>query len=149
MWKKSPIKRVITGGVITENCIAWTAILAVLMMVLAPASPRVWSRYQNNRSDSFWMEICSTLVSQPALDAGTSSMAKDGVHPAPQRHDVAAYCFYCVMHADVIMPLSATLGSVMLTIFYFLPRLFYQSAQALFAWIVASSRAPPTVFLSR
>jgi len=120
---------------IRKTITAWTAILAVLLMVLAPkfsAASQAWSQ---ERGGSFWMEICSAFGDKTADDADRDT----GKNAASSSH-----CPYCLMHADAVAPpRQPALAETVFTISHFLPRLFYRAPQPLFAWTVALSRAPP------
>ncbi|MFL9880878.1 DUF2946 domain-containing protein [Herbaspirillum rhizosphaerae] len=125
MGKRSTIKQKIT---------AWTAIFAVLLMVLAPTLSRAFSPEPS--SPAFWMEICS------AFGVNKSDAPVSG----KEQLAASAHCPYCLMHADVLTPPPhVAVGETVFTISHLLPRLFYRAPQPLFAWIVAPSRGPPVV----
>ncbi|WP_034294489.1 DUF2946 domain-containing protein [Herbaspirillum sp. RV1423] len=131
MGKRKTIRLTIT---------TWAAILAMLMMALAPSISHALSASAQDRSGgAFWMEICSAFGKSP------SAAAASGFPDSSEPKSLSASCPYCLMHADATLPPhDVAAGGAILLISYFLPGLFYCSPQPLFAWTVASSRAPPT-----
>ncbi|AKZ64327.1 hypothetical protein F506_18125 [Herbaspirillum hiltneri N3] len=122
---------------IRNTITAWTAILAVLLMVLAPTFSVASQAWSQERGGSFWMEICSALGDKAA---------NDGDRDSGKNTSSSSHCPYCLMHADAVAPpRQQRLAEAVFTISHFLPRLFYSAPQPLFAWTVASSRAPPAV----
>ena len=121
---------------IRNTITAWTAILAVLLMVLAPTFSAASQAWSQERGGSFWMEICSAFGDKTTNDADRDA----GKNAASSSH-----CPYCLMHADAVAPpRQLALAETVFSISHFLPRLFYRAPQPLFAWTVALSRAPPS-----
>ncbi|RFB69878.1 MULTISPECIES: DUF2946 domain-containing protein [unclassified Herbaspirillum] len=122
---------------IRNTITAWTAILAVLLMVLAPTFSAASQAWSQERGGSFWMEICSAFGDKTANDADRDTGKKEAS---------SSHCPYCLMHADAVAPPRQPMPTeTVFTISHFLPRLFYRAPQPLFAWTVALSRAPPLV----
>ncbi|WP_205627192.1 DUF2946 domain-containing protein [Herbaspirillum rhizosphaerae] len=121
-----------TRSTIKQKITAWTAIFAVLLMVLAPTLSRAFS--QEPSASTFWMEICSAFGDKKA----------DAPMPGNKQVAAAAYCPYCLMHAHALTPSPAVAATeTVFTVSHLLPRLFYRAPQPLFAWTVAASRGPP------
>ena len=123
------------------------------MMALAPTVSRAIAleRFALNSDDLFWMEICSAVLDHKRAPTDTSGVASTTdagtfTEPAQEPVKLSLHCPYCVIHVDVIGTLPQRFSNTSVaTLAYFLPPLFYRSPQPLFAWTVASSRAPPLV----
>src|SRR5450830_83542 len=109
---------------IKQKATAWTAVFAVLLMMLTPTLSRVF--LPQNAGSTFWMEVCSVFGDRKT-DTPLSGDAQ---------HGSAAHCPYCLMHADALTPPPAlALHETVFSISQFLlPRLFYRASQPLFAW---------------
>lgn len=118
----------------------WIAILAMLMTALAPTLSHALSAWRGTEANR--IDICTVADDKSLTSNGVGQPDK----PAPKEGGGAPSmdCAYCLMQSDnVALPpswpdamLSVDAGDCM-------PALFYQSANPLFAWVVAQPRAPP------
>lgn len=120
----------------TNKLTAWLAILAMLMLSLAPS---ISSALDNERDASgFWGEICTSVGSKFVRNDQNADPAKP-----VGKHLNLEHCAYCAMHADHALP-PAPASAVALTLpVSSAPKLFYLAPTPLFAWSAAQPRAPP------
>lgn len=110
----------------------WLAMLGMLFGALAPTVALAITPAANAPDV---MQVCTMagMKTVPADDTGTK---------AP----VVKHCPYCVLHAHVALPPSASGFVCALPILSSAwPPLFHQSATPLFPWTAASPRAPPSL----
>ncbi|GAB3470829.1 hypothetical protein GCM10027321_41780 [Massilia terrae] len=119
---------------------AWIAIFAILLSVFAPALNHLPAAQASEHE----VEVCTSEgMAMVAVD--DDGHDHDG-QPGGAQHDGGGHCGYCGLHTgshafippSPIAPLAPSGAALM-------PRLFYQSPRLLFAWTVASSRAPPAL----
>jgi hypothetical protein len=114
---------------------AWIAIMAILLAVLAPALNHLLPEASAAQA----IELCTSRGIELVADTG---------HVPGQRgdplHAQADHCAYCGVHAASHAAIPPSPAVALAAGGHALrPTLFYQSPRLLFAWTVASSRAPP------
>lgn len=114
---------------------AWIAVLAVLLMSLAPTVSHALGR----ASVEGWVEVCSAEGSRWVL----AEPAGAGGAPGAVAH-LLDHCPCCSSHAPTLglpfAPGSTALGPDLSDE---VPQAFLAAARTLFAWVGARSRAPP------
>jgi hypothetical protein len=112
---------------------AWIAIMAILLTVLAPAVNHLLPQASAAQA----VELCTSHGLKMVSGTG-HAQSGDPVQPG------AGHCAYCSVHAatHAAIPPSPAVALAPSGIFSH-PALFYHSPRLLFAWTVASSRAPP------
>jgi hypothetical protein len=114
---------------------AWIAVMAILLNVLAPA----FNHLLPTASAAQPLELCTSHGVQLVADAGHAP----GKQGAPL-HAGNEHCAYCGVHAASHAAIPPSPAVVLAQAGGFgPPSLFYQSPRLLFAWTLASSRAPP------
>jgi hypothetical protein len=114
---------------------AWIAIMAILLTVLAPSVNHLLPQ----ASAAQTLELCTSHGLKLVADTGHApGQQGDPVQPG------ADHCAYCGVHAatHAAIPPSPAVAIAAGGNFSH-PALFYHSPRLLFAWTVASSRAPP------
>lgn len=109
----------------------WIALLATLLVTLAPAATGAWSA----SSGLSWNRICS---------ASNIESAKRGRPDAPATPQAFDHCPYCALHADLAPPpdpRGADAGVA--PAFRALPAAFMRAPRANAVWTSAQPRAPP------
>lgn len=129
---------------------AWVAALAILLGALAPTvshGMRAWSH-----SPVTWVEVCSStgakliaISSGSGLSQATALSKQDQERGLPSGEHAGEHCPFCLVHANDVALLPATLPVVALATpgAQALPRLFLHAPRTLFAWAPSQARAPP------
>jgi len=114
----------------------WVAILALLMMALAPLMSQAFGA----GSASGWAEICSVYGSKwVKIDAGTTDP-----QPTPASGHPLDHCPYCSLHASALgMPPAPIAVQAMGSTYREVPPAFLTAPRTLHAWRTAQPRGPP------
>ncbi len=117
--------------------LTWVAIVATLMLALAPAISSVL----RGANYAAWVNVCRT--GSLAVAAATPT-GPDGAHAPDGSGHLSAHCPYCALHADALPPAPHTpdVPRDILPAFTE-PRAFLQAPSTGHAWLHAPSRAPP------
>lgn len=114
--------------------LAWVAIMAILMLALAPAISSVL----RGANYAAWVNVCRT----PSLAVATATQGSHGT-PDDLGHPTA-HCPYCALHADALPPAPRTLDIPRDVLPAFMePQAFLQAPSVGHVWRHAPSRAPP------
>lgn len=113
----------------------WVAILAVLMMALAPLVSQAFGA----RSASGWAEICSVYGSKwVKVDAGSADRQPTPVSGHPLDH-----CPYCSLQAGALGMPPAPLVVEPIASYREAPLAFLQAPSTPHVWRTAQPRGPP------
>ena len=116
-----------------KRATTWIAILAVLMMALAPLIS------QAAGAERAWQEICGTN--------GSRWVQADGSAPAKPTDTSAAHhldhCPYCSVHASALGMPPAPLAVLAASRYLEMPPAFLAAPRTLHAWRTAQPRGPP------
>lgn len=114
--------------------LAWVAIVATLMLALAPAISSVL----RGANYAAWVNVCRTA----SLAGATTEQGRPGT-PEGMGH-LNAHCPYCALHADTLPPAPHTpvIPRDVLPAFME-PQAFLQAPGTGHVWRHAPSRAPP------
>jgi len=111
---------------------SWIAILAMLMVALAPAI----SQALGAAGQRAGIEVCSS--------SGPRWVESDPGPAEPAPHLVFEHCPYCSLHVDSMLPLPAAAPSALaLRLRDALPLAFLAAPHRLYAWVSAQPRGPP------
>lgn len=114
--------------------IGWVAILATLMLALAPAISSVL----RGANYAAWVNVCRT-----ASVAVTAAGLNSADSPGGTGH-LSAHCPYCALHADALPPAPGTPHVPRDVLPAFMePQAFLQAPSVGHVWRHAPSRAPP------
>ncbi len=133
----------------TQSLTVWIVCFAILLAALAPSFSTVLAAV--NGVDSSWTEICSSVGagSNQGVNKGNADKFFSVGKPVAPAGKIsgAEHCPYCLTHAASfgLPPTAFSLLPVTLSIFSFIPTLFYRSPRPLFMWAAAQSRAPPLI----
>lgn len=114
--------------------LTWVAIVATLMLALAPAISSVL----RGANYAAWVNVCRTspLVSVSAMP--------DDPSPSDGAGHLSAHCPYCALHADALPPAPRTPDVPRDVLPAFMePQAFLQAPSVGHVWRHAPSRAPP------
>jgi hypothetical protein len=109
----------------------WIALLAILLVTLAPAATSAWSA----SSGLPWDRICS---------ASNLEGAKSGRPDSPAMPQAFDHCPYCALHAELAPPPDPhEAGAGVAPAFHALPAAFLRAPRGNAVWASAQPRAPP------
>lgn len=118
--------------------LAWVAIVATLMLALAPAISSVL----RGANYAAWVNVCRTgsvVTAAPAPSKGPG-----GLHAPDGTGHLSAHCPYCALHADALPPAPGTPRVPRDVLPAFMePQAFLQPPSVGHVWRHAPSRAPP------
>lgn len=124
--------------------LAWIALLAMCMLVLAPTVSKFIKASTLERDQTSLRDICSSLsvkgvvFSTNKLDIDSNSL-DDNNQQATHSDD----CHYCSIHNQVSLP-SEIQHNIATPARSMLPLLFLLASRPLYAWTCQSARAPPS-----
>lgn len=144
IWRVAPVAtglgRTIESGMrfrrVTRVLTSWIAVLAVLMVALAPAI----SHALGSKNAATWIEVCSSSGAKLIqVGGGQGDQA-----PAPAQSHPFEHCPYCSLQTDAValpatplaLPLPVLLGGKV-------PVASFASLRVSHTWEPAQSRAPP------
>lgn len=111
----------------------WVAILAILMLALAPAISSVL----RGSNYAAWVNVCRTASFTGASAAGDLGGSDGASH-------LSTHCPYCTLHADALPPAPRTPHVPRDVLPAFMaPQAFLQAPSTGHVWLHAPSRAPP------
>lgn len=122
------------------KCVAWVAIVAALMLALAPAISSVLG----GANYAAWVNVCRTASTAVATTTPDLSSSANGLHAPDGSGHLGAHCPYCALHADALPPAPSTpdVPRDILPAFTE-PQAFLQAPSTGHVWLHALSRAPP------
>lgn len=119
----------------TFVAVAWAALLAMLMALVAPTLSHAFA----DPSNAIAVEICS--ASGPKL---TYTLVIDNDKPASKQLGSSKQCAYCHSWQGAFALPSGSFRLPLFTGAFSRPPLFYTAPTPLFSWIVAQPRGPPS-----
>ena len=117
-----------------NRLIHWIAVLATLMISLAPAVSQAVSVTKDGHG--FVMEVCTVEGDKIQVNVKTDGQTD---HSDPMKS-----CPYCIAHTVVTPAFDTSLTFQAPQTLTLLPQLFYQSPKPLTVWVTPPSAAPPT-----
>lgn len=119
---------------VSLRSICWVAVVAILMLALAPAISSVL----RGANYAAWVNVCRTAP----LAGATTEQVRPG-SPEGMGH-LTSHCPYCALHADTLPPAPHTpvIPRDVLPAFRE-PQAFLQAPSTGHVWRHAPSRAPP------
>lgn len=113
----------------------WVAIVAILMLALAPAISSVL----RGANYAAWINVCRTA----SLAVAPATQQSGRGNPDDMGH-LSAHCPYCALHADTLPPAPRTPSAPRDVLPAFMePQAFLQAPSVGHVWRHAPSRAPP------
>lgn len=118
--------------------LAWVAIVAALLLALAPTISSVL----RGANYAAWVNVCRSNTVVAGAPAPSSGPA--GLHAPDGTGHLGAHCPYCSLHADALPPapgIPSVPRDALPT--YMEPQAFLQAPSTGHVWRHAPSRAPP------
>lgn len=120
--------------------LAWVAIVATLMLALAPAMSSVL----RGANYAAWVNVCRTASAAIATTTPDISSRANGLHSPDGSGHLSAHCPYCALHADSLPPAPRTPDAPRDVLPAFTePQAFLQAPSTGHVWRNALSRGPP------
>ncbi len=115
---------------------SWIALLAILMVTLAPSFTGMLSAARGLP----WDQVCSAATT---VDVAKSVPTRDDSPAAPHAFD---HCPYCALHADLAPPPDPRLADAGTALaFRAFPAAFAHAPRGNAVWAAGQPRAPPSV----